>query len=200
MSRRCFEFYALPDEQRHWLGEVLADKGVWCVLRQFEGPRVVCPTGAEFLSDLKFEVDQSARFSLILGHRELVPAPIWRVDGAGKRDIDFTRSEAIQYDPAVVARGSVLLEGQLAIMSKGYYDDLDIDSQPLQKWFNRVARSFARLKAPGAVLVHHTTLGTTKELRGVVLTPGAVAWRKEGRQLKQLIDGAVEFDIRTNQE
>jgi hypothetical protein len=199
MSRKSLEFYALRDEQRNWLGQTLADKDLWCVVRAFKGSPTQCQTEGHFLSELQFEVDQCATYSLMLGHRELVASPVWRVNGAGQRDIDFIQSQAIEYGPAVVARGSVLLEGRLAIMSRVYYDDLGIDPQPLQKWFNRLARSFARLKAPGIVLAQHTTSGTTKKWSGVIVTPGAAAWRRKGGQLKQSVDGSVEFDVQTGE-
>jgi hypothetical protein len=200
MSRTRLQFYATPDEQGRWLREVLTDEDVWCVLRPWDAPPVVCPTQARFELELKFDIDQGARYSLMLGHRELVAEPIWRVDGAGKRDIDFARSQAIQYCPSVIARGNVLLEGQLAIMNKVYYDDLGLAWEPLQKWFHRVARSLKRLRASGCVLIHHTTRGTSRHLRRVLVTPGALKWRRAGNQLKQLVDGAVEFDIQSSQE
>jgi len=200
VSKALLEFFAMPDEQLRWLGELLAENGIWCVVRKLPpnwGIKHV--TGAQFLTELQLtKPDETAGLQLFFGPSDFVPTPIWRIAENGDRDIDFIRSQAIQYCPSMVVREHVLLEGHMAIMRQGYYDEVGIAPKPVQEWFRHVAKSFVRLRTEGTVVLQDPKLGKQKEYPDIVATPGALEWQRCGHLLKQFVNGAYEFHVRVN--
>jgi len=192
-------FFATPDEQRLWLRNLLADKSIWCVLRVFPPNwKIEVVTDTEFLEELQLKKDGDiGGFDLYLGRSDLISAPVWRSTGDGRRDIDLTRSQAIAYDPSMVADGDILLEGQMAIMRGTHYEEAGIDPKPLRKWFGEMTKSFGELSAGGVVVCRDPNSGKEKEYPDIIATQGAVQWQRSGRLLKQFVRGAYEFDIRT---
>jgi hypothetical protein len=158
MSKTRLEFLAMPDEQLRWIKELLANDGIWCVVRRLPPNwQIEQVEDAGFLSNLQLKIpDEIGRLQLFFGRSDLVPTPIWRTAENGDRDIDFIRSRAIQFSPSVVVREHVLLEGQMAIMRLGYYEEAGIDPKPLRLWFRDVAKSFVKLKAAGTVIIRDT--------------------------------------------
>jgi hypothetical protein len=193
-------FFAKPDEQREWLKGLLSNEQLWCVIRQAPPTRRI-----EYVSGTRFLDEQDFRCrlgvggaDLFLGNRDLVPNPVWRVTGGGHQEIDAINTQSIQYVPSRLA-DHILLLGQIAIMSEPYYREAGIDPSGVQAWFRDVAKSFRKQKYPRSrVVLAWTENGVRKERKqpGIIVTPGAVEWRRSGGRLKQFVEGAYEFDIR----
>jgi len=195
MGKTRLEFYALPEEQKAWLQALLKQQPVWCICERscLREPVRVEP---QDVVNLNFETKTEFEWALFLGLKTLTKAPVFRPTPQGST-LDFVKSLAIQYVPSLVCAPDILIEGQLAVMRKFEYELAKLPWQHLFQWFRELTRSFRRtLGFKGAVLVQHTTLGTVKEWRGVLLSKGAVEWRLNGRRLKQFPRGEVEFDLR----
>jgi hypothetical protein len=126
-------FYAMPDEQCAWLKGQLSSGQLWCVVRQLPPTwRIESVSGTDFLTeDIFRRCPGVGVVQLILGNRALVPDPVWRIDGGGGKDIDFIRSQAIQYDASILA-DHILLLGAMGIMSAPYYREAGIDPAGVQ--------------------------------------------------------------------
>lgn len=193
-------FYASADEQRRWISDLILPPDVWCWLwtwstRSF---REFHPN--DIINSVPFVKRERESVSLYLGNVAHTKSPVWRYHPGGWQDIDFAASQAIQFNPSMTWNNEVLLEGHIGVLARHWYTDAGIDATPLHAWFKEVAASFRKLRDRQAVLIHHTTLGATKRLRSVVLTPGAVQWRNEGGRLKQFPNGPVEFEVEITSE
>jgi hypothetical protein len=147
------------------------------------------------LEVLEFRGASRYDLNLFIGHRDLTPEPVWRTTGRGDQDIDFIKSQAVQYTASVLANDTILLDGQLAIMRAIYYEEAGINPKPLQKWFRRLAKLFRALQTPDAHLICRAASGQIRACDNIMLTPGAADWRRSGGLLKQFPDGPVEFDV-----
>jgi hypothetical protein len=200
MSNTQVQFLSTPEEQIKWLTQYLANDGIWWVLRRFP-PNwgISAVTGTELLNELQFtKVDDIGGLQLFIGRCDLVPSPVWRTTDVGERDIDFVRSRAIQYDPSLLVDEHILLEGQMAIMRRNYYQEVGIDPNPLRAWFREVATRFRKLHAGCTVVLRDLERGTESKYPNIVATRGAVEWRLSGHLLKQFAKGAYEFDVLKN--
>ena len=198
MSKAHVEFFATPEEQLDWLRELLSGDRVWCVVRTLPpnwGIELVA--SARLLRQLSLtKSDATGGTQVFLGRKDLVPVPIWRTEDNGGRDIDFIRSQAIQYSPSVVVREHILLQGQMAIMRRSYYNDAGVDPKPLHQWFRQLANSFSELKTAGTVVLRDPAHGTEKAYPDIIATAQAAEWQRTGHLLKQFVDGAYEFIVR----
>jgi len=183
----------LPSEQKAWLNETLAQSALWCVVR-FPGDSSRLASEPGEIDRLPFVEPSCKYFDLFLGNRELVETPVCRIAGDGREVIDLVRSMAIQYVPSLVVDNDVLLEGQMAIMTATYYQELGLDQRLLERWFARMAKSF-QSQCATAKLISHRADGKAATYPGTMLTPGAVQWRLSGNRLKQLRNGPLEFDV-----
>lgn len=197
MSRINADFFATPDEQLGWLEGFLADNDIWCVLRILPPMwRIEQVHDKGFLTTLPLrKADGIGGLQLFFGRRDLVPAPMWRTPENGDRDIDFIRSQAIQYSPSIVVGEHVLLEGQMGIMRRSHYEKSGIDPNPVNAWFNEVASSFARLGTGIPVTLRDTKSGQERVYKDIIVSFGALEWQRSGHLLKQFLNGAYEFHV-----
>lgn len=199
MSTSRFEFFATAEDQKEWLIELMRDGIVWCVVRETQPtPRVELQDSSDFVRSFSFVHSARGMTQFFLGLREFCESPVWEKSAASSPQINFTRSQAICFDPSLTAGDSILLQGQAAIMREVYYREAGIDPRPVREWYRSVVKKFKASKAPNATVIQHTTLGTTKEWGSILATSGAAAWWKSGRKLKQFVNGPVEFDLRTS--
>lgn len=197
MSKSECPFFSTPNEQIGWLRALLANDKFWCVLRVFPPQwKIEHVNGTKFLEGLQLtKEDDIGGLQLYIGRTDLVPVPIW--DGpSGDRDIDVTRSQAIQFAPSMVADGQILLEGQLAIMRGIHYEKAGIDPKPLRKWFREVTKSFRQLGAGGSIVSRDLRSGEEVDYPFAIATRGAVEWQRSGHRLKQSAKGGYEFEVR----
>ncbi|MBX9790669.1 MAG: hypothetical protein K2Y37_17265 [Pirellulales bacterium] len=194
MSKKLLCFFAHPSEQVRWLKERLNDPEIWCVGKMGVPTSEYFTVDSDSVDSLQFTGIHGTELMLFLGHANLQTDVVWRSTARHILEIDFVRSQAIQCLPSLIVDASILTEGQLAIMDASYYEEVGIDPRPLQRWFRDVVRSFRALRAPRMALgkVDHAAI---KRWPSVVVSPGAVDWRKSGRKLKQFPKGAAEFDI-----
>lgn len=197
MRQRELDFFATPAEQKNWLAQFLGDTDVWCVLwTAVDGPRYV-ELDVQMVDELSFSAESEDEMTFFLGRKSLVASPIWNTVGAGRRELDFLKSSAVQYVPALVVHEKILLEGRMAILPSSAYEDAGVDPKPIAAWFKKVRDSFASmLREPRATLVQSTTSGAMKSWNQVLVSPGAVAAKTSGKLLKQFPEGEVEFDVR----
>jgi hypothetical protein len=194
------EFFAVPPEQKDWLISLLSADGVWCAAWRPGKQDPIYPVSRNALQDYEFSGAHRDELMFFFGRHDLVPSPIWRKVGSGQTRLDLIRSQAVQFVASIVASDRILLDGQLAIMRKEYYDDVGIDSRGLREWFRTLCMSLASLHVPKAVLVQRTTKGALKKHPNIIVTAGAFEWWRKGGLLKEFVDGPVTFDIHVGQE
>jgi hypothetical protein len=186
------EFYATPEEQRIWLSELTADPLLWFVVDAFpESP--AAPATATVLRQLTLE--GRGHLQIFLGRKDLGPGPQWRIAGQ-RKELHFTASQAIQLVPSL-AHENVLIEGRLAIMRRSEYQRDGIAFEPLASWFRVVSRSLkAALNARETRLItYSSTEPPAPSRRKVLVSRGAIDWRKSGKRLQQTPGSLIEFDI-----
>lgn len=195
MATTSLEFLALPSEQVSWLAELLDSRDVWCVRRWMPPNRKIERIqGSDSIHIHSFSTkDDTGGFELYFGNKEFADSPIWQTGGHGSIDIDFVRSQAIQYCPSMLVQDSVLLAGQMAIMRRSYYAEAGIDPKPLYNWFIEVVRSFRLLAAKSELFLCDPRTGALAECPGLVATAGAMDFLRTGHSLKQYLRGAYEF-------
>jgi len=133
---------------------------------------------------------------LFFGNQELATLPVWQNLSQGQV-LDFGRSFAIQFVPSLTVAPDILLDGRLGILSPSQYDSDQKTYRALVSWFKNVGRLLASsLNSNGTVLVQYTTQGFLKEWKDVLVSRGAVEWRRQGNRLKQFPCGEVDFDVR----
>ncbi len=189
------EFFALPDEQRAWISQLLSEKGIWSITRDLSGEMEEELADAD-VARLRFTHEPA--FDITFGRVE-VTEPIWRESDKSGVDqvkrIDVVRSCAIQFEPCLAIDGRILLHGRIAISTPAWYKHYGVDHGSVSLWFRRVKRSLEAIMAKDAAIVLQLPDGRCVLQRGMRATPGAVAWRKAGGLLKQFTSGPVEFDI-----
>jgi hypothetical protein len=202
MGRTQLEFFALPHEQLQWLREFLADDNIWCVLWLPPPNHSIHEVaGTQFLAELELTAgDERGGPMLFFGRKDLVSAPQWTTDANGERELDFTRSRAILFEPSRVVADNVLLTGRMSIMRPSQYKEAGIDPKPIQRWMRQVVQSFVRLQPTGVrVLTVDAETSRTGD-SGFVATPSAIEWQKSGHLLKQFLRGAGEYRVSVPRE
>ena len=191
-----FEFYALPDEQRQWLAEIVSQEGIWCLVNSWKpghGDQYYCIHKEAELKSHFLPITPKGTLMFFIGRTGL-SKPVWRDSPRGK-ELDFIRSQAIEFSPSLIVRESILLEGRLAIMRPSEYSLHGIDPNPLSRWYRPIRKSLTSIMTKDYIVVQRTTTGEIKEWHEIGVTHGAVTWRLGGHLLKQFPQGAVEFDI-----
>jgi len=192
LGSTSLEFYATPEEQRIWLADLAADSLLWFVVDSFPGSGAALTTVAA-LRDLVLQ--GAGHVQIFVGRRDLGPGAQWRIAGQ-RRELDFTASQAIQLVPSL-SHEDVLIEGRLAIMRRSEYQRAGIAFEPLAMWFGEVGRSLkAALNARDTHLItYSSTEPPAPSRRKVLVSPGAIEWRKSGKRLQQIPGSLIEFDI-----
>lgn len=186
-------FFATAEEQRQWLGDVVRDRDLWCVA-VYLGDKRPAVLDQRALEHLSFEAGVGP-VRLCIGRTELAPGPVWRAAGSGS-DVDFIRSRAVQYNPSL-QHGNTLLQGQLGIMRREYYEEAALAYEPLHRWFTSLTDSFeSALHVKGATMLSRAGRESWVRLRDkILISPGAIVWREGGGLLKQVYESVVEFDV-----
>ncbi len=99
-------FFAIVEEQRCWLDDLVREQDVWCVAT-FLGDRPSIVLDRHALASLSFELGTGPAL-LNIGRTDLAPEPVWRM-AERRRLVDMIRSRAIQYNPSLV-RGDTILD------------------------------------------------------------------------------------------
>jgi len=189
-------FFANAEEQRAWLGDVLRHTGVWCVAT-FVDDRQPVSLDQTTLANLSFEFGLAPAL-LFLGRADLSATPVWRKAGA-RPTVDLIRSRAVQYNPAL-EREDTLLQGQLGIMRRQYYDEVGLAYTPVHEWFSSLVASFEnQVHVKGATLLSRAASEPWgRSRRKVMISRGAIAWRERSGLLKQAYESVVEFTVTTS--
>lgn len=192
MGTTRLEFYAVPAEQRVWLSALTTDPLLWLVVDSFPGSGAALAT-ATVLQELTFQ--GPGQLQVFLGRKDLGPGPQWRIAGR-RKELDFTASQAIQFVPSMVER-DVLVEGRLAIMHRSDYERDGIAFEPLRNWFREIGGSLKTgLKTQQMRLITYSaTEAPAPSARKVLVSPGAIVWRRSGKRLQQVAGSLIEFDI-----
>ncbi len=192
VSRTSVEFYATTDEQRAWLSKLAANPLFWFVVDAFPAspPRIVSPNE---LVDLGF--DGPVYLQIFIGRKDRAPGPLWR-SAAERNELDFVASQAIQFVPSQ-ARGNVLIEGRMGIMRLAEYERQGVLFEPLHKWFRELARDLEHSVNARELrlIVHSATDADAPSRRPVLISPGAMAWRRSGARLQQVAGSLIDFDL-----
>ena len=186
-------YYATGPEQRSWLIELAANPLLWLLLN-YPRERRVIRADIDAVKALSF-MSGPGEVQMLLGCKRLCEDPWWR--SVGERDeIDFKGSQAIQLVPALV-QGDVLLEGHIAIMQKADYEASGMKFEPLAGWFRSVCKSLAQAIMAQEIALTNLSLTErpTRSRRKVLISPGAISWRENGKRLKQFAETSIEFDI-----
>lgn len=191
-----FEFYALPDEQQRWLMKLVLQEGIWCLAWNSaeDGYRYDTIRYEEDLHRLSFESEHEDSLMFFIGRTDFSQIA-WEDKPHGK-ELDFIKSQALQFVPSTVVSGYILLEGRLTIMRPSEYNLHGIDPKPLSRWYKQIRKSLTSIMTKDYIVVQRTTTGEIKEWHEIGVTYGAVTWRLGGHLLKQFPGGAVEFDVR----
>lgn len=184
------ELFATPEEQLTWLNEAGAAPEVWCVL---ERPRV---SRQEVTHVARLSLDslgnEHSRARLFLGRSG---APVWRATAVGT-ELDFVASGAVLFEPAVVAKRT-LLAGRLAIMARQDYEDAGAGFASIEEWYTALLRSLRRGIGAGKVeLVVVSPNAPRARARGsFVVSRGALELARAGAALKQFPESNVILEV-----
>jgi hypothetical protein len=188
MSKLTQEFFWTPDELIRWIQRVCGEADLWLVVwrvgrnADIVSPEVILPSWFE-------GVDDSVQF--FIGDPALCSVPQWRIVG-DRRELDFTRSHAIQLVPSLVAPdGRTLLQGRLAIMRASDYDDTSKYAE-LSKLNKPLRSDLQRNADSGRVDVQPLSIGGRKRW-AEMLVSSAVAG--SNAKLKQFFKSEVEFEL-----
>jgi hypothetical protein len=186
-------FYAMPDEQKAWFERLFRDEEVWICVSQLGIDPQILWTYDPGRPWLRFAADDK-KYGLFIDicNKELCDQPIWRPPAGGNIHFDATACRAVRYWPSVLINEEILLLGGVGKTSKGYLDDRGIDEKPLIKWYERIVNSIKKMKAPGARVVDYPE---NDEIKGVIITPGAVRFRKSGGHLKSSFTAPWEYNV-----
>jgi hypothetical protein len=188
------EFYALPEEQVAWLTGVLAIEDVWCVAVRRNRPKgdVTIIVRGQDLAGVSFEVDNPSHLMFYLGLCSLGDPSL--VESHHRSMQEFTKTLSVRLEASTIVQGRILLEGQLAIGQRWAYEKAGLDSEPLGRWFRRLRRSLAKVMSKDWVVGGFREDGSVYKWSAAI-TPGAVAWRQEGKLLKQTSRSTVEHEV-----
>jgi len=184
------EFIALPAEFIIWLEEVIADSEHWTLIWHVRrGIYSIASTND--LGDYGNE-QNPYDVQFFVGNRQLSERPRMLLRDDGKEQIDFVNSLCVQVIPPFVV-GDVLLEGNVKALPPRKYVDIPLKRE-FVSWKRRLFRWFEqKICEKSAVVTQVLTNGEKKELRGVIISLGAIEWHRSGGKLKQFYDGSVEF-------
>lgn len=188
MTKLTQEFFWTPDELIGWIRQMCGDAGLWLVIwRVGHNADVVSP---DAMLPSWFEgMDDSVQ--LFVGDPLLCSVPQWRIVG-DRRELDFTRSYAVQLVPSlVVPNVKTLLQGRLAIMRESDYDDASRYIE-LLKLYRRLRSDLQRASDSGRVVVQSLSTGGRKKWADMLVSPAVVGFNAK---LKQFSRSEVEFEL-----
>jgi hypothetical protein len=190
MSQVTQEFFWTPAELLSWVRRICGEAGLWLVVWRVGGnadavsPEAVAPSWLE-------GTDDSIQF--FLGDPLLCSTPKWRIVD-DRRELDFTRSYAVQLVPSLEAPdGQTLLQGRLAIMRAPDYEDTSRYVE-LSKLYKRLRSDLQRNSDSGRIVVQQLSSGGKKRWGEMLVSP-AVA--DSNPKLKQFFRSEVEFELET---
>lgn len=193
----AMDFYALPDEQRLWLWNLISEENLLCAFYRMSSGKIErgSITDRGILAHVDFCVTEISNIQFFVGKPEFLGQAYSQDRFLQEVEDNFTRLQAIRITASRIVADRILLDGQIAIMRPIYYVEASIDPKPVQKWYQQVKRSFKAIMTKDFIVTQRTTLGTVKEWKEIGITPGGVEWRLSGKLLKQFPKGPVEFDV-----
>lgn len=186
----AIEFLALPSEQVSWLKVVFSREGTWSWLRlRGHGSRIL--KRADKVDNIDFESNDLMELDL---GRSQIQAPVFRMAGQ-TLDIDFPRSFCVQFDPSLIREGKMLMTGQLAILSRAWYEYYDLNCEPIFTWYRELSRSWKKMFRDEFMVVAVLDDGRKFESRYIHLTSGAIEWWKAGNELKDTTNMTFKYEV-----
>jgi hypothetical protein len=188
------EFYALPHEQMTWIKTVLAFGGSWCVAVRWGRPksRISAIRTPEDLEGISFDVESPSHLMFYLGLAELSSPDV--VESYQGHLQEFTRTLSVRLEASTIVQDRILLEGQLAIGQRWAYEKAGVAPEPIIRWYRRLRRSLATIMSKDWVLISALEDGRLHRWTTAV-SPGAVAWRQDGKILTQLPTSPFCYDV-----
>src|SRR5579872_2214867 len=110
-------FFITPEEQKRWLSDFFESSTAWLVLSR---PR-------ETLQEINrgevesLDFDGSTSWTLYLGDEKVRSEP--KLD----KEIDLAHSGAVRFDPCLIFKPDILLQGYLGILDRNDYVLSDVD-------------------------------------------------------------------------
>ena len=183
------ELFWMPNESIRWLRTAAQEFDLWIVMWRVHNPALEIGAG-ELSADMLCDVNEEI-IHFFLGRHDLGP-PKWR-ESNGRRLLDFPRSYATQFVPAVLSQGrTMLLEGRMTMLGRDGYDD-PVRAEHLASLFGSLRSSLRKHSDRERVVVQDLVDGTVKKLPGVLVGPEVPG---DGSiELKQIAGGAVSFRI-----
>jgi hypothetical protein len=192
------DFFFLPDEEKEVLAHLLNKRGLNLILETRDTPLEL--TSAK-LSNIRMILDEPkfCQIQLIIWDSSVIQKPVYQEieTKVGRRtEVDFIRTGGVLFEPSVIVRPNVLLEGRLAIMGRSEYERNGMDAKKIRSLYNIVLRELKRFAASDAKVFLKLTNGSWFPQRGELASPGALNWYNQGNLLKQFYDGPGEFCIK----
>jgi hypothetical protein len=191
------QFYVTPEELSDWISETFGGRSHWLVAWQPHSniyTEIECNNNQRGIFDM-FSKYGEQNFHLYVGKKELTREPIFNKGSSGMNKLNFLASLCISIIPSFYMKDT-LLEGQMETLRPSAYRN-DRRKSNLFKFRFEVYRSFKKtINLKGVVPVQVLANGHEKEWRGLVVSPGALAWHTRGGKLKQFFDSPVEITLR----
>ena len=138
MNRFYQQFFWMPTETLSWIKSVVPALRLWTVLGRVGKDQQLIPV-TDLQPDM-FEKEEADAVQMFLGSPDLSTEPEWDEE-PGRRSIDFGRSYAIHFVPAILTPDhKTLLEGRMAIFRLDQYEDYDKATR-LSELFQRLQKS-----------------------------------------------------------
>ena len=187
----AIEFFATKREQLDWLRTVMSDPDVWCWIRMLRSGSKIVRSETEIMS---VDFTSTDLLELDIG-RSSVQEPVW---GTSARNVvlDFPRSLAIQFDPCSIIDNRTLVKGQLAILSKAWYDYHGVDRELVASWYRNLSRLLRKIFDDKYMAVVELGDGRVISYRDVHLTSGAISWWSSGKDLKDQVGAKFKYELR----
>jgi hypothetical protein len=189
------DFFFLPDEEKQILASLYHEQGLHLIKETMDYPLEINNSN---IRSIKLELDEPRfwQIQIIIWDKDIVEKPILREIKmkSGKRtEVDFIRTGGVLFEPSVIIRPNILLEGRLATMGPSEYERHGMDSKKIKAMYNIILKELRRHSDRKAKVFLKRPDGTLLPVRGEIASPGALDWCKKGNLLKQFPEGGAEF-------
>jgi hypothetical protein len=146
MANYQTQFFASPAEQIAWVTKLCGTKNVWCLWNRrsnFQYEQL----DPHLLNESHFHGLSRHDLFFFVGNYNLSEGPQWQEVPGGKRDIDFVRSQSVRISASIIARDDVLLDGNVGIMARIFYEEAGIDYIGVREWYKAVVAPLIATKS-----------------------------------------------------
>ncbi len=184
------QFFAMPEEQCFWLREQIVQLKLWCWVRPGRGQNFLLG-GTESFRDVNSKSGEVIDYNL--GDSN-ISEPVFE-HRFGRNELNFARSQCVQFSPSKLVNREVLLQGDMGISPRWAYDEAGISDERVRSLYKRLMHELKGLMSRQYLVTQLTTNGDLKEWRDMYVTPAAREFWSEGGLLKQFIAGPVTFGV-----